>query len=69
MDFFGGGSVSFNFQHTNSSYPIILFSLYPVVAVYAMFRYQLFDVKVITTEILVFVLWFCLCPHYYLNLV
>ena len=56
--FSGGGSVFFlTFNIPILPYPIILFSLYPVISGYAMFRYQLFDVKVITTEILVFVLW------------
>ncbi len=37
--------------------PCLLFSIYPAVSGYAIFRYQLFDVKVITTELLVFISW------------
>lgn len=56
--FGGGGSVFFlTFNFPILPYPLILFSIYPAVSGYAIFRYQLFDVKVITTEILVFSMW------------
>ena len=56
--FSGGGSVFFlTFNIPILPYPIILFSLYPIISGYAIFRYQLFDVKVIATEVLVFILW------------
>lgn len=59
--FAGGGSVFLlTFNINIPPYPIILFSLYPAVSGYAIFRYQLFNVKVITTEILVFVIWISL---------
>lgn len=56
--FGGGGSVFFlTFNIPILPYPLILFSIYPAVSGYAIFRYQLFNVKVITTEILIFILW------------
>ncbi len=56
--FAGGGSVFFlTFNVPILPYPIILFSLYPAVSGYAVFRYQLFNVKVIATELLVFAVW------------
>lgn len=56
--FGGGGSVFFlTFNIPILPYPLILFSLYPAISAYAVFRYQLFNVKVITTELLVFILW------------
>ncbi len=56
--FGGGGSVFFlTFNVPILPYPLILFSIYPAVSGYAIFRYQLFNVKVITTELLVFVSW------------
>lgn len=54
----GGGSVFFlTFNIPILPYPLILFSLFPLVSIYAIFRYQLFNIKVITTEVLVFSLW------------
>lgn len=56
--FGGGGSVFLlTFNIGIPPYPLILFSLYPVISGYAIFRYQLFDTKVITTELLTFSLW------------
>jgi len=56
--FGGGGSVFFlTFNIYIMPYPLILFAIYPAVSGYAIFRYQLFDVKVIATEITVFSLW------------
>ncbi len=54
----GGGSVfATTFFPEIRPYPLVLFSLYPAVSGYAILRYQLFDVKIITTEILTFALW------------
>ena len=56
--FGGGGSVFLlTFNIPILPYPLILFSLYPAVSGYAIFRYQLFNVKVITTELSVFIIW------------
>ena len=54
----GGGSVFFlTFNVPFLPYPLILFSLFPIISIYAIFRLQLFNVKVITTEAIVFLLW------------
>ncbi|MFZ2523251.1 MAG: ATP-binding protein [Minisyncoccia bacterium] len=54
----GGGSVFFlNYNIPIEPYPLILFSLFPIISIYAIFRFKLFDVKVITTEFIVFSLW------------
>ncbi|TSC70977.1 MAG: hypothetical protein CEO12_102 [Parcubacteria group bacterium Gr01-1014_46] len=54
----GGGSVFFlNYNVHILPYPLILFSLFPVVSLYAIFKFQLFDTKVVTTEAIVFFLW------------
>ena len=54
----GGGSVFFlTFNVPFLPYPLILFPLFPLISIYAIFRLQLFDVKVITTEAIVFFLW------------
>ncbi len=54
----GGGSVFFlTFNVPFLPYPLILFPLFPLISIYAIFRLQLFDVKVITTEAVVFFLW------------
>ncbi len=56
--FGGGGSVFFlTFNVPILPYPLIFFSLYPAVSGYAIFRYQLFNVRIIMTELLVFILW------------
>lgn len=54
----GGGSVFFlTFNVPFLPYPLILFPLFPLISIYAIFRLQLFDVRVITTEAIVFFLW------------
>ncbi len=54
----GGGSVFLTtFFVTIPPYLIILFSIYPAISGYAILRYQLFDVKVITTQVLIFLVW------------
>ncbi len=54
----GGGSVfATTFLTVIPPYPIILFSLYPAISGYAILRYQLFDVKVVTAQVFTFILW------------
>lgn len=54
----GGGSVFLTtFFPTIKPYPLVLFSLYPAISGYAILRHQLFDVKIITTQLLTFALW------------
>jgi signal transduction histidine kinase len=54
----GGGSVFFlTFNIPVLPYPLILFSLFPIISIYAIFRFKLFNVRVIATEVLVFSLW------------
>ncbi len=61
LGFGGGGSVFFiTFNIPILPYGLLLFSLYPAVSGYAIFRYQLFNVKVITAELVVFTLWISL---------
>ncbi len=56
--FVGGGSVFFlTFNVNIPPYPLVLFTFYPVVITYAILRHNLFDVKVIATELLTFALW------------
>ncbi|PCI28311.1 hypothetical protein COB52_03870, partial [Candidatus Kaiserbacteria bacterium] len=57
LGFVGGGSVfllTFNIQIP--PYPLILFAMYPATLTYAAARHQLFNAKIITTEIFTFVL-------------
>jgi signal transduction histidine kinase len=66
--FGGGGSVFFlTFNINILPYPLILFSIYPLVSGYAIFRYQLFDVKVITTELIVFIFWIFLLIRVFIS--
>ena len=54
----GGGSVfATTFLTVIPPYPIILFSIYPAISGYAILRYQLFDVRVVTAQIFTFTLW------------
>src|SRR3989338_413042 len=54
--FSGGGSVFFlTFNIPILPYPIILFSLYPIISGYAIFRYQLFEVLVIILWIFILI--------------
>ncbi len=62
--FAGGGSVFLlTFNVGMPPYPLILFALYPVISGYAVFRYQLFEVKVLTTEVLTFSIWLFLASR------
>lgn len=66
--FGGGGSVFLiTFNVGIPPYPLALFALYPIVSGYAVFRYQLFEVKVLTTEILTFSLWLFLASKLVLS--
>ncbi|TSC58663.1 MAG: hypothetical protein Greene041679_69, partial [Parcubacteria group bacterium Greene0416_79] len=59
--FTGGGFVFFlTFNVSLPPYPIILFTIYPIIIAYAMLRHKLFDVKVAATEILTGVIWITL---------
>lgn len=54
----GGGSVFLTtFFTTIPPYLLILFSIYPAISGYAILRYQLFEVKLIITQIFIFSLW------------
>ncbi len=54
----GGGSVFATTYFINiPPYPLILFSIYPAISGYAILRYQLFNVKVVSTQIFLFSLW------------
>jgi signal transduction histidine kinase len=54
----GGGSVFLTTFYANiPPYALILFSLSPAISGYAILRHQLFDVKMITTQVLIFVAW------------
>lgn len=56
--FIGGGSVFFiTFNVDIPPYPIVFFAFYPITIAYAIIRYGLFNVKLILTESLVFLLW------------
>ena len=59
--FIGGGSVFFiTFNIPIPPYPLILYSLYPATIAVAMMRYNLFNIKLITSQILVAVIWILL---------
>jgi signal transduction histidine kinase len=54
----GGGSVFLTtFFTVIPPYALILFSIYPAISGYAILRYQLFDVKLILAQTLIFILW------------
>lgn len=53
----GGGSVFATTFFGIPPYPLILFSLYPVITGYAILRHQLFNVKIIATQLITFILW------------
>lgn len=54
----GGGSVFFlTFNIPIPPYPIILFTLYPIIYNYSVLRHGLFNVKIASTEIVSFILW------------
>ncbi len=54
----GGGSVFLTtFSTSIPPYLLILFSIYPAISGYAILRYQLFDTKIIATQLFIFILW------------
>ncbi len=54
----GGGSVfATTFFSSIPPYPLILFSLYPLISGYGILKHQLFNVKIITTQFITFGLW------------
>ena len=56
--FAGGGSVFFiTFNVNFPPYPMVLFSFYPVIISYAILKYKLFNIKVVSTELFVFSMW------------
>lgn len=56
--FLGGGSVFFlTFNVPIPPYPIILFSLYPLINGYAIIRHHLFNIKLLSAEVFMFLLW------------
>ncbi len=56
---FAGGSMAFlpTFNVSIIPFGVILFSTYPAIIAYAIFRHHLFDIRVIIAETLTFVLW------------
>lgn len=56
---FAGGATNFFLWYDVPIFPYgnIFVSLYPIVLFIAIFKYQLFDVKVVTTELLTFTTW------------
>jgi len=61
LGFLGGGGVFFlTFNVNIPPYPIILYSIYPLLITYAMFKHKVFDTKVVSTELLMFALWIAL---------
>jgi signal transduction histidine kinase len=68
MGFIGGGSVFFlTFNVNIPPSPVILFSLYPILITYAILRFKLFDIKVLTTELLVSAIWIFLLLKIFLS--
>ena len=56
--FIGGGSVFFlTFNINFPPVPLILFALYPIIIALAIMRHNLFNVKLVATELLTFALW------------
>jgi len=61
VGFIGGGSVFFlTFNVNFPPYPIVFFSFYPVIIAYAMLRYNLFNIKIISTQLLTASIWIIL---------
>jgi len=66
--FAGGGSVFFlTFNILLPPYPLLLFAVYPMVISYAVIRHQLFEVKVIATELFVLMLWVFLLVRFIIS--
>ncbi len=59
--FIGGSNVFFiTFNINIPPYLIVLFSFYPLIIAFAMLRYRLFNIKAVSTEIIVLSLWILL---------
>ncbi|MES2314448.1 MAG: ATP-binding protein [Patescibacteria group bacterium] len=59
--FIGGSSVFFlTFNVFVPPFPVILFAFYPMIIAYAVLRYNLFDVRIITAELLTATIWITL---------
>ncbi|NTV44189.1 MAG: hypothetical protein HGA67_00630 [Candidatus Yonathbacteria bacterium] len=68
VGFIGGGSVfPLTFGILVPPYPILLFSLYPIIITYAIVKHQLFDMKVVTAESTTIVLWLLLLMRTFLS--
>lgn len=56
--FIGGGSVFFlTFNVGLPPYVLVLFTFYPVIIAYAILKHNLFETKIVSTELLTFALW------------
>lgn len=61
VGFIGGGSVFFlTFNIPWPPYPIALFAFYPIIITVAILRYKLFNIKIISAEILTGIIWIVL---------
>lgn len=61
VGFIGGGSVFFlTFNVPWPPYPIALFAFYPIIITFAILRYKLFDIRIISTELLTGIVWIVL---------
>ena len=59
--FIGGGSVFLlTFNIYVPPFPVVLFTFYPLIIAYAILKYKLFDIRVITAELLTATLWIIL---------
>lgn len=59
--FAGGGSVFFlTFNINFPPYPVILFSVYPMIISYAILKHHLFNTRVVATESFILLLWLIL---------
>ena len=56
--FIGGGSVFFlTFNVQIPPFPIVLFAFYPMIIVYAILRHRLFNIKILSTELISGIIW------------
>ncbi len=66
--FIGGGSVFFlTFNINLPPYPLIFFTFYPIIIAYAILRHNLFNVKIIATELFIFILWIIILIRVFLS--
>ena len=65
---FGGGGMTFLLTLNIDIIPlgVLLFAFYPIAVAYAMAQYQLFNVKVIVTELLAFIIWIFVLARTYI---